>query len=107
MRLIDIYKMAIKKGMEKDPRTPKEIREEFDGARREFKKASGADKKAFDKERFTNPYADTRILYGDPNKEIRTVMVGIDMESPEILTADRLIEKGAPIDLVIAHHPEG
>ena len=107
MKLIDIYRTAIKKGMKKDPRTPKEIREEFAAARSEFKKASGADKKAFDKERFANPYADTRILYGDPEKEIRTVMVGIDMEAPEILAADRLIEKGVPIDLVMAHHPEG
>lgn len=107
MKLIDIYKTAVKKGIGKDPRTPKEIREELDGARREFKKAVGIDKKVFDKERFTNPYADTRILYGDPDKEIRTAMIGVDMEAPEILAADRLIEKGVPIDLVIAHHPEG
>ena len=107
MKLIDIYRTAIKKGIGKDPRTLKEIRGEFASARREFKKASGADKAAFDKERFTNPYADTRILYGDPDKDIRTVMVGIDMEAPEILAADRLIEKGFPVDLVMAHHPEG
>jgi hypothetical protein len=34
-------------------------------------------------------------------------MVGIDMEAPEILAADRLNERGASIDLVMAHHPEG
>ena len=34
-------------------------------------------------------------------------MVGVDMEGPELLAADRLNEKGKEIDLVMAHHPEG
>jgi hypothetical protein len=34
-------------------------------------------------------------------------MVGIDMEGPELLVADRLNEKGKCVDLVMAHHPEG
>ena len=108
MKLIDIYKLAIKKGIGKDPRNRREINEELGNARKEFRKSKGADRRAFDKERLTNPYADTRILYGDLNTNIRTVMVGIDMESPEILAAVRLNERmSEPIDLVIAHHPEG
>ena len=35
------------------------------------------------------------------------MLVGIDMEVGEMLLADRLREKGEPIDLVLAHHPEG
>lgn len=107
MRLGEIYKIAVKKGMGKDPRKASEIREEFRLAKKEYNKAKGPDKKAFDKESLTNPYADTRILYGDPQHEVKTVMVGIDMEAPEIVTADRLIERGVEIDLVMAHHPEG
>jgi hypothetical protein len=107
MKLIDVYRNAVRKGMSKDPRTMPEIREEFNKAKKEYKKMAGPDRRAFDKERFTNPYADTRILYGDPQIDVKTIMVGIDMESPEILTADRLNDKGSPVDLVMAHHPEG
>jgi putative NIF3 family GTP cyclohydrolase 1 type 2 len=107
MRLIDLYKLAVKNGIARDPRSRSEIRKVLARARSEHMKLKGQDRKAFDKESFTNPYADTRILYGDPDTEVKTVMVGIDMEAPEILAADRLNEKGEEIDLVIAHHPEG
>jgi len=108
MRLIDIYKTAVKKGVLKDPRKQSEIKEELSKARKEFKKLKGPDRAAFDKERFTNPYADTRILYGDINTEVKTVIVGVDMEAQELLLADRLNDRGiGKIDLVMAHHPEG
>jgi hypothetical protein len=38
---------------------------------------------------------------------VNKILIGIDMEAPEILLADRLNQKGAGIDLVLAHHPEG
>jgi hypothetical protein len=38
---------------------------------------------------------------------VKSLICGIDMETPEIILADRLREKGRKIDLVIAHHPEG
>lgn len=107
MKLIDIYNFVVKKGIEKDPRSRAQIKAELANARKEFRKLKGIDAKCYDRERFVNPYADTRILHGEPNKDIRTIIVGIDMEGPEILTADRLNEKGADVDLVMAHHPEG
>ncbi len=107
MRLIDIYDFVIRKGIEKDPRSRNEIREELNRVRKEFRQLKGVDKRNYDKERLRHPYADTRILYGDPTKDIKTAIVGIDMEGPEILTADRLNDKGEAIDLVMAHHPEG
>ena len=107
MRLIDIYRNAVMKGISKDPRKRLEIKQELNRAKREYKKLKGPDRRAFDTERFANPYADTRILYGDPQIDVKTIMVGIDMEAPEILAADRLNEKGNSIDLVMAHHPEG
>ncbi len=107
MKLVDIYRNAVKKGISKDPRKLSEITQEFSKAKKEYEKLKGPDKVAFDTERFTNPYADTRVLYGDPQTEITSIMVGIDMESPEILTADRLNERGMSVDLVMAHHPEG
>jgi len=35
------------------------------------------------------------------------ILAGIDMEIGELLLADRLNERGAGIDLLLAHHPEG
>lgn len=107
MRIIELYETAVKKGMSRDPRTPAEIKKELADARKEYRKARGPDQKAFDKERMTNPYADTRILYGDPKSNVKTAMVGVDMEGPEILTAAALIDRGTPVDLIIGHHPEG
>ncbi len=108
MRLIDIYRIAVTKGIEKDVRGKVRIDKALDEARKEYKRSRGADKKAFDIERLTNPFSDTRILNGDPETDIRTAMVGIDMEGPELLLADRLNQSDRrSIDLVIAHHPEG
>jgi putative NIF3 family GTP cyclohydrolase 1 type 2 len=107
MKLKEIYRLAIEKGIENDPRAKTEIRKELALRAKEFRLLKGADRKAYDKEKLTNPYSDTRILCGDPEAEVATVMVGIDMEAPEVLAADRLNEKGASIDLVMAHHPEG
>lgn len=107
MKLIDIYNLVVKKGLEKDPRSRAEIKEELNKSKREYRKLKGVDRRTFDPERLRNPYSDTRILYGNPNTDIKTIMVGIDMEAPEIIAADRLNEKGEGIDLVLAHHPEG
>ena len=51
-------------------------------------------------------YPDTAILYGNPGKEIKKIMVGIDVEVAELLLADR-IRGRTGLDLVVAHHPEG
>lgn len=107
MKIGEIYSIAIKKGMERDPRTASEIKKELSDALKEYRKAKGVDKRAFDRERLTNPYADTRILYGDPDTDIKTAMVGVDMEGPEIMAAVGLIDRGLPVDMVIGHHPEG
>ena len=107
MKLKEIYNFVVKRGMEKDPRSKSQIRDLLSQSKKEFRVLKGVDAKCYDKERFTNPYADTRMLNGDPDQNIRSIMVGIDMEGPELLLADRLNEKGRYIDLVMAHHPEG
>ncbi len=107
MRLRDIYRFVIERGMAKDPRSIRAIKKGLGKEKAFFRKLKGADKSAYDRERLTNPYADTRVLHGELAKEVKTIMAGIDMESGEILAADRLNERGACIDLVMAHHPEG
>lgn len=107
MKFKDIYEKAIKKGMELDPRGIDEVNKELGRVKKDYEDLKEKDKKTFDKDRLTNPYADSRMLYGNPEKDVKRILLGIDMEVAELLLADRLREKGKPIDLVIAHHPEG
>ncbi len=107
MTIKEIYKKAVETGMGLDPRGLDEVMKDLEREKKAFDKLGDGDKKSFDMERLTNPYADTRILYGDPDRTVKTVLVGIDMETPEVLLADRLRERGKKIDLIIAHHPEG
>jgi hypothetical protein len=107
MKLKDFYRTAIELGKEKDPRGEDEIKRILDEAKAEFEKLDEKEKEIFDKERLENPYPDTRILNGSGEEEIHSIMVGIDIEAPELLLFDRLREKGEKIDAAVAHHPEG
>jgi len=107
MNVKDIYEKAYTRGIEVDPRGVDEVKAELAKVNKDYDELSEKKKKYFDTDRLVNPYADTRFLYGDPAKEVKRVIVGIDMEVGEVLLADRLSEKGTPIDLIIAHHPEG
>ncbi|MEA3560569.1 MAG: NGG1p interacting factor NIF3 [Candidatus Omnitrophota bacterium] len=86
MRLELIYNLAVKEGMKADPR-----------GRKLVKKNKGR----------VNPYADTRILYGNKTAEIKTILAGIDIGGAELLLADNLRRSGKKIDLVLSHHPQG
>ncbi|MHB8893886.1 MAG: NGG1p interacting factor NIF3 [Candidatus Geothermincolia bacterium] len=107
MKLEKIYRLGIELGISKDPRGKDGVRQVLDDAHKEYEGLKRDEKKYFDKERLVNPFADTRILFGDPGLEIENAIAGIDIEGPELLLADRLREKGQKIDLCIAHHPEG
>ena len=107
MKLSEIYNVCVRAGMHADARDRAEIDRTLNAQRRAYDKLDAVDKEFFDTEKLVNPYADTRICAGDPDTEIRGLLVGIDMEVGEVLLADRLREKGEPIDLVFAHHPEG
>jgi putative NIF3 family GTP cyclohydrolase 1 type 2 len=105
--LREIYELAIKKGKENDLRGIEEVEKLLAKTKKKYEKMNKEEKQEFDTEKLTNPYSDTRILCGDENKEIKTILAGIDMEIGEVLLADRLKEKGEPVDLILAHHPEG
>ncbi len=107
MKLEEIYREVCKLGMENDPRDADYIKRVLNQANKEYEKLDEDKKIEYDKEKLVNPYADTRILAGDEQGEIKGALVGVDMEVGEILLADRLREKGKRIDLIIAHHPEG
>lgn len=108
MKLETLYRKAVAVGMERDPRGPDEPRRLLGEEADKSKKLEKDEAEAYDQDRLFNPYADTRILVGDPGTEIKKAVVGIDMEVGEILLAHTLNrDRGEGIDLVLAHHPEG
>ncbi|MDD5730672.1 MAG: NGG1p interacting factor NIF3 [Candidatus Omnitrophica bacterium] len=66
----------------------------------------GIDKDPRKKKKDIKSYSDSAILYGRPATEVNKIMVGIDIEGPEIMLAEKIREKQG-LDLVLAHHPEG
>ena len=107
MKLGEIYKLAVKMGIEKDPRGKEEIKRILESNREKYEKLPKKEREFFDVESLENPFPDSRILVGDPDTQVSSTIVGIDMEVGEILLTDRLREKGEEIDLIISHHPEG
>ncbi|MEI6845886.1 MAG: NGG1p interacting factor NIF3 [Candidatus Firestonebacteria bacterium] len=107
MKLIDFYKAVVAKGIEADPRGKEIVIKGLKKTAEIYKTLKPEEKAKFDQDKLFNPYADTRLLNGPLNSEIKTVMVGIDIDSGEIAIADRLSDKGKKIDLVMAHHPSG
>jgi putative NIF3 family GTP cyclohydrolase 1 type 2 len=107
MKIRDLFNVVLRTGLANDPRGRKTVEAELKRRRKDFDKLGADEKETFDQETLTNPYADTRFLCGDMDREVRGVLVGIDIEVGELMLADRLRERGRKIDLVIAHHPEG
>jgi putative NIF3 family GTP cyclohydrolase 1 type 2 len=107
MKIKDIYNLAIKMGIESDPRGKDFVVKQMKKTKEKYEKLSAEKKKEFDKEALDNPYSDSRILAGDLNKEIKRIMVGIDIEPAELMMARYLSDKGKKIDLVLGHHPLG
>jgi hypothetical protein len=106
MKLNEIFKMCIEEGIKVDPRGKTRITELLKKRSEAYKKAEKEDKEFFDKELLWNPFDDSRIINND-NREIKTVIVGIDMETPELLLTNELNKNGKKIDAVWSHHPEG
>ncbi|QGG48790.1 NGG1p interacting factor NIF3 [Heliorestis convoluta] len=107
MKLKDVYRRMVALGIEADPRGKKQVEELLKERQKEKEKAKGDDSEGFQEDTLFNPYSDTAILYGEETREIKRILVGIDIEVGEVLLADRLREKGEAIDLIMAHHPEG
>jgi len=107
MKIKEIYHLAIGKGIGKDPRSPEAVQKLLEKESKLYTEMKEDEKKEFDLDRLFNPYGDTRVLYGDPEREVAKVLSGVDMETGEVLLADRISQRGEKIDLIIAHHPEG
>ena len=107
MKLREIYETAVRMGIEADPRGKQGVDEFLARQKRRYESLPEHLQALVDPEELTNPFADTRIYVGGPDAEVTTLLGGIDMNTGEVLLADRLREKGTPIDAVYTHHPEG
>jgi len=79
MKLSQIYAGVLKYGIQRDPRKNKSA---------------------------IKYYSDTSLLYGSGDKEIKKILVGIDIDVAELLLADKIRSREG-LDLVISHHPQG
>ncbi len=107
MTVQEIFDLAIKMGINADPRGKEGVERYLKRQKKIYEDLPKHKRADFDLESLKNPYSDTRILYGDPSTNVQKVMAGIDIDTAEVVLADRLNEKGEAIDLLIAHHPHG
>lgn len=106
MNLKQMYEFVIQNGIDNDPRGRKEVETLLKETNEEYNSLNSDNKKYFDKDFLINPYHDSRIINDTNVEDIRSVMVGIDIEVPELLLANQLKLSGRKIDLVLAHHPK-
>lgn len=108
MNLETLYRKAVAAGIARDPRGPEEVRRVLDDERARAEKLKDDERDGWEQDRLFNPYADTRILAGEPAAEVRRIAVGIDIDTPELLLVHTLNrDRAAGIDGVVAHHPQG
>jgi len=103
MTLQEIFKLALQKGIEADFRGREGVEKFLVRKKKKYDSLLEKEKEEFDKEALENPYLDSRILNVAQDKEIKRVLVGIDIQPDEILLAKEI----SGIDLIISHHPLG
>lgn len=103
MKIKEIYNLAVQKGIEADFRGKEAVEKLLERRKEKYEKLSEKEKEEFDLESLKNPYSDSRILNISEDKEIKRILVGIDIEPAEILLAKEI----GNIDLIISHHPLG
>lgn len=108
MKLEHLFNQAVKTGIDRDQRGRAATTRLLVAENEKFKGLKPEDQVNFDPCRLSNPFADSRILWGDKSAAVRKVLAGIDIEVGEILLAYLLNrDKGAKIDLILSHHPMG
>jgi len=102
MKVQEIFDLAIKLGIKSDLRGEKKVIKNQNRLKVKYEKMGADQKKKFDKQTLNNPYMDSQIHF-DSKKEVKKIMVGVDIDTGELMMAQKL----GDIDLVIAHHPVG
>ncbi len=107
MTIKQIYNLAISEGIRHDLRGAARVREILKRINKKYEKLSDEQKEEFDEEGLDNPYSDTRVFHGDFSAKVKKVLVGVDIDTGEVMLANELNrrDRNNPIDLVIGHHP--
>ncbi|MBI4122646.1 MAG: NGG1p interacting factor NIF3 [Parcubacteria group bacterium] len=107
MTIKQIYDLAVSEGIAHDLRGAARVRDILKRLKTKYEKFSDEQKEAFDTERLANPYADTRVFHGDAATKVSKVLVGVDIDTGEVMLANELSRRtpDKPIDLIMAHHP--
>ena len=79
MNLKQMYEFFVQAGIENDPRGKDEVNIKLKEINEKYKNSDKQTKEDFDVDLLTNPYADSRIIFGTCQEEIKTIMVGIDI----------------------------
>jgi len=103
MTIKEIYSLAVQMGINSDFRGEQGVRRFLDIKKKLYEKMDEREKNEFDREALENPYLDSGIHHIADDKEIKKVLIGIDIEPAEVLMAKEL----GNIDLIIGHHPIG
>ena len=98
-----MHNIFTRMGMENDFRGMQGVQKLLDQKKSKFQALSLKEQDEFDKETLENPFMDSGVQNVAEDKEIKRVLVGIDIGPAEVLLAKQL----GNIDLVIAHHPNG
>ena len=81
MTLKDIYDFVVNEGMNADPRGKEAVKKSLLRIKKIYQQLNNKAKEEFDQERLSNPYSDTRILFGTPVQKVKTILVGIDIDA--------------------------
>lgn len=103
MKVSEIFALALKIGKDADLREKGTVEFVLKKRKEIYEKLSQKQKENFDLELLENPYPDSRILHLAEDKEVKRILVGIDIEPAEILLAKEI----GKVDLIISHHPVG
>jgi len=103
MTIKEIYKLAVQMGINSDFRGREGVQRFLDIKRKQYEKMDEKEKNEFNRDALENPYLDSGIHYVAEDKDIKKILIGVDIEPVEILMAKEL----GGIDLIIGHHPIG
>ncbi|MFH1415790.1 MAG: NGG1p interacting factor NIF3 [Elusimicrobiota bacterium] len=107
MKIKDIMGLAVDEGIAVDPRGRDTIERILSENREKYDKLDPGEKEIFDTHVLESPFADSRILNGDPEADISEAWVGIDVDTSELLLVKSIAGKRESFPLVISHHPLG
>ncbi|MGM0441475.1 MAG: NGG1p interacting factor NIF3 [Elusimicrobiota bacterium] len=107
MKIKDIMDTAVREGIAEDVRTKQKIDKLLKQKKEEYQNLEGTEKEIFDRHSIESPYADSRIIYGDPETEVEQAWVGIDTDTSELLMIKHAAGNMEKIPVVISHHPLG